>query len=337
MEPFMPVSAHSDSFARDNLPPRDQWPEFLFTRPELQYPERLNCVAAFLDRWMEEGRGDEPCLISPTEILTYAQLQARVNRIANVLVNELGFVSGNRVLLRSANNPMMVAAYLAVMKAGGVVVATMPLLRAREIAYPLNKAKVTIALCDGRLAEEMEKARALAGDLRHVVYWGSGGPGSLESLLTNASPDFVAVDTAADDVCLIGFTSGTTGEPKGTMHFHRDMLAICDAYAGNVLRPSEHDRFKNGSPPLAFTFGSAASCSSRCVIGASTSCSERRARRHPSGRRQHARPAASRPDRLPACWQNCVTSLVCCANASRRARRCRRRLRAGTRRPGSSS
>ena len=172
MEPFMPASAHTDTFARDNLPPRDQWPDFLFTRPELQFPDRVNCVIAFLDRWIREGRGDEPCLISPTESLTYAQLQARVNRIANVLVDELGFVSGNRVLLRSANNPMMVAAYLAVMKAGGVVVATMPLLRAKEIAYPLNKAKITIALCDYRLADEMERARPLASDLRHIVYWG---------------------------------------------------------------------------------------------------------------------------------------------------------------------
>ncbi|HEX2134993.1 MAG TPA: benzoate-CoA ligase family protein [Microvirga sp.] len=250
----MAGTAHVDTFARENLPPRDQWPTFLFDRPELQYPERLNCVSHFLDRWVEEGRGGEPCLLSPTESLSYAELQERVNRICNVLVGQLGLVPGNRVLLRSANNPMMVAAYLAVLKAGGVVVATMPLLRAREIAYPIAKAKIALALCDHRLAEEMEKARALAPDLQRAVYWGSGAPDSLEAMMAAASAEFAAVDTAAEDVCLIAFTSGTTGEPKGTMHFHRDMLAVCDSYAGNVLRADAADRFI-GSPPLAFTFG----------------------------------------------------------------------------------
>lgn len=265
----MADTAHVDTFARDNLPPQDQWPAFVFNRPELQYPERLNCAVAFLDRWVEEGRGDELCLISPAETLTYRELQERVNRICNVLVQRLGFVPGNRVLLRSANNPMMVAAYLAVLKAGGVVVATMPLLRAREIAYPLNKAKIGIALCDHRLAEEMERAKAMAPDLRHVVYWGAGRHDSLETLMAEASPDFRAVDTAADDVCLIGFTSGTTGEPKGTMHFHRDMLAICDAYSRNVLRPEPTDRFI-GSPPLAFTFGLGGIVLFPMRVGAST-------------------------------------------------------------------
>jgi 2-aminobenzoate-CoA ligase len=265
----MADTAHVDTFARDNLPPQDQWPTFIFNRPELHYAERLNCAAAFLDRWVEEGRGDESCLISPTETLTYRELQQRVNRICNVLVGRLGFVPGNRVLLRSANNPMMVAAYLAVLKAGGVVVATMPLLRAREIAYPLNKARITIALCDHRLAEDMERAKALASDLQHVVYWGSGRSDSLEAMIAAASPDFSAVDMAADDVCLIGFTSGTTGEPKGTMHFHRDMLAICDAYSRNVLRPESSDRFI-GSPPLAFTFGLGGIVLFPMRVGAST-------------------------------------------------------------------
>ncbi|HZH09624.1 MAG TPA: benzoate-CoA ligase family protein [Microvirga sp.] len=265
----MAYRSHVDTFARDNLPPRDQWPTLLFDRPELQYPERLNCVTAFLDRWVEEGRGDEPCLVSPVETLSYRELQERVNRICNVLVQRLGLVPGSRVLLRSANNPMMVAAYLAVLKAGGVVVATMPLLRAKEIAYPLNKARITIALCDHRLAEEMERARTMATDLQHVVYWGTGQSGSLEVLAAEASPEFQAADTAADDVCLIGFTSGTTGEPKGTMHFHRDMLAICDAYSRNVLRPERSDRFI-GSPPLAFTFGLGGLVLFPMRVGAST-------------------------------------------------------------------
>jgi 2-aminobenzoate-CoA ligase len=263
------TSAPIDSFARDNLPPREQWPAFLLDRPELSYPQRLNCVTHFLDRWVEEGRGSQTAVISPSETLTYADLQARVNRLANVLVRDLGLVPGGRVLLRSANNPMMVAAYLAVLKAGGVVVATMPLLRAREIAYPLTKARISIALCDFKLRDEMEKARPLSPDLRRVVYWGQGGENCLEAAMERASPDFTAHDSAADDVCLIAFTSGTTGEPKGTMHFHRDLLAICDAYAGNVLRAQQSDRFI-GSPPLAFTFGLGGIVLFPLRIGAST-------------------------------------------------------------------
>jgi 2-aminobenzoate-CoA ligase len=247
-------TAHVDSFARDHLPPRELWPEFIFTRPELQYPPRLNCVVPFLDRWVAEGRGDEPCILSPEVSYTYRELQQLVNRIANVLVGQLGLVTGGRVLLRSANNPMMVATYLAVLKAGGIVVATMPLLRAKELAYPIQKAKVALALCDGKLSDEMEKAKAAAPELKCIVYWGLNEPGSLEQLMADASPEFAAVDTASDDICLIAFTSGTTGDPKGTMHFHRDMLAVCDGYARNVLQASSQDRFI-GSAPLAFTFG----------------------------------------------------------------------------------
>src|SRR5215213_2919572 len=251
---MMTQSAHVDTFARDHLPPRDLWPQFIFTRSELQYPERLNCVVQFLDRWVELGHGDEPCIFSPDISYSYSELQRLVNRIANVLVGKLGLITGGRVLLRSANNPMMVATYLAVLKAGGIVVATMPLLRAKEVAYAIQKAEAALALCDGRLADEMEKAKSIAPSLKRVVYWGTGEPGSLETLIPDASPDFAAVDTASDDVCLIAFTSGTTGQPKGTMHFHRDMLAVCDAYARNVLRARREDRFI-GSAPLAFTFG----------------------------------------------------------------------------------
>ncbi len=249
------MTAHLDTFARDNLPPRAQWPDFLFELPELKYPERMNCVVELLDRWIAAGWGDRPCLISPAETLTYAQLAERVNRIANVLTRSLGLMPGHRVLLRGPNNPMMVAAYLAVVKAGAIVVATMPLLRAKEIAYPTAKAKIRLALCDHRLAEEMEKARSLAPELERVVYWGSGASDALETLMaTPGYETFVPCDTASDDVCLIAFTSGTTGEPKGTMHFHRDMLATCDSYGRYVLRAQASDRFI-GSPPLAFTFG----------------------------------------------------------------------------------
>jgi 2-aminobenzoate-CoA ligase len=251
----MTASAHLDTFARDNLPPRAQWPDFRFDLPELQYPERMNCAVELLDRWLAAGYGERPCLIAPGEALTYAQLAERVNRIANVLTCDLGMVPGHRVLLRGPNSPMMVAAYLAVIKAGGVVVATMPLLRAKEIAYPIAKAKIRLALCDHRLDEEMEKARALADGLERVVYWGGGGAEALETLMAKPGYErFAACDTASDDVCLIGFTSGTTGEPKGTMHFHRDMLATCDSYGRHVLRADAQDRFI-GSPPLAFTFG----------------------------------------------------------------------------------
>jgi 2-aminobenzoate-CoA ligase len=251
----MTPSAHLDTFARDNLPPRAQWPDFLFDLPELKYPERMNCAVELLDRRVASGEGERPCLISPTESLSYAQVAERVNRIANVLTRDLGLLPGHRVLLRGPNNPMMVAAYLAVIKAGGIVVATMPLLRAKEIAYPITKAKIRLALCDHRLAEDMEKARPLAGELERVVYWGSGAPDALEALMAKPGYEtFAACDTASDDVCLIAFTSGTTGEPKGTMHFHRDMLATCDSYGRHVLRADARDRFM-GSPPLAFTFG----------------------------------------------------------------------------------
>jgi 2-aminobenzoate-CoA ligase len=251
----MTASAHVDTFARDNLPPRAQWPDFRFDLPELRYPERMNCAVELLDRWLAAGHGERPCLIAPGETLTYTQLAERVNRIANVLTRDLGVVPGHRVLLRGPNSPMMVAAYLAVIKAGGVVVATMPLLRAKEIAYPIQKAKIRVALCDHRLDEEMEKARTVTGGLERVVYWGGGSAEALETLMAKPGYErFAACDTASDDVCLIGFTSGTTGEPKGTMHFHRDMLATCDSYGRHVLCADAQDRFI-GSPPLAFTFG----------------------------------------------------------------------------------
>jgi 2-aminobenzoate-CoA ligase len=262
-------TAHTDTFARDNLPPPDQQPEFLFNRPEFDYEERLNCVSAFLDDWVARGHGDAPCLIASGGTLSYVELQRLVNRIANVLTRRLGLVPGGRVLLRSANTPMMVAAYLAILKAGGIVVATMPLLRAKELAYPIAKAKIGLALCDIRLAAEMEKAKASSPDLKTVLYWGADDAKSLDRLLLDASDAFAAVDTASDDICLIGFTSGTTGEPKGTMHYHRDMLAICDGFSGNVLRPTAADRFI-GSPPLAFTFGLGGLVLFPMRVGAST-------------------------------------------------------------------
>ena len=245
-------TAHVDTFARDHLPPREQWPDLIFTLPELRYPDRLNAAAELLDRHVREGRGGRTALISPTATWSYAELQERVNRIARVLADDFGLLPGERVLLRSANNPMMAALHFAVLKAGGVVVATMPLLRARELGYIIAKARIRLAVSDARLADEIEKARAEAE--LDVLYFGTEAADGLEARMNRASTDFRAADTAAEDVCLIAFTSGTTGVPKGTMHFHRDLLAVCDTYGAHVLRPEPDDRFI-GSPPLAFTFG----------------------------------------------------------------------------------
>ncbi|HEX3350172.1 MAG TPA: AMP-binding protein, partial [Acetobacteraceae bacterium] len=243
-----------DSFARDNLPPADAWPLFLLDRPEFRYPPRLNCVSVLLDHRIARGHGDAPCVIGPSATWSYREMAERVDRIAHVLVRELGLRPGNRVLLRAANNPMMAASYLAVLKAGGIAVGTMPMLRARELEYPLRKARISLALCDARLMGELERAGQACPELRRIVAFNTDAPDGLEAMMARTAGRFEAADTAADDVCMIAFTSGTTGVPKGTMHFHRDMLATCDSYARHVLQPTAEDRFI-GSPPLAFTFG----------------------------------------------------------------------------------
>lgn len=245
-------SGHVDSFCQDNLPPRKHWPDLRVSEAGLTYPERMNVSHDFIDRHVEEGRGARVAIVGEGVEWTYAELAERVNRIANVLVHDLGMQSGHRVLLRAPNNPMMVAIYFAIIKAGGVVVATMPLLRAKEIAYPLNKAKIRLALCDHRMMDEMQAASELAPGLEKTISFGGG---ELEALMQkDGYAHFNTADTAQDDVCLIAFTSGTTGEPKGTMHFHRDLLAICDTFGARTLGARPDDRFI-GSPPLAFTFG----------------------------------------------------------------------------------
>ncbi len=243
-----------DSFAKDRLPPADQWPELDLSHPAYRYPARLNCVAEFLDRWIEIGRGERTAFVTPEGSWTYRRLFETVNRMARVLVEDLSLVPGNRVLLRAANTPMMVAAYLAVIKAGGIAVGTMPLLRASELRKILAKAEISHALCDFRLRDELETARAAAPSLRHLVFWQSADADGLEARMAAKPSTFEAFDSADDDVCLIAFTSGTTGEPKGTAHFHRDLLVICDGFSRQLLRPSADDLFC-GSPPLAFTFG----------------------------------------------------------------------------------
>lgn len=247
-------SAHVDTFARDNLPAPELQPEFLFTLPSLQFPAQLNCATQLLDRHISEGRGDRPCLRAAGVSWTYAELQRQANRVANVLVEQMGLVPGNRVLLRAPNNPMMVAAWFGVIKAGGIAVATMPLLRAFELKKVIDKSRVTHALCDAALASELDAALAESGLRVETRYFNSTAPDALEQSMAAVSSSFVNVDTASDDTCIIAFTSGTTGQPKGTMHFHRDVMAICECWPTHVLRPRADDVFI-GSPPLAFTFG----------------------------------------------------------------------------------
>ncbi|GAB2872838.1 AMP-binding protein [Pseudoduganella ginsengisoli] len=248
-----PASGHEDPFARNHLPPRGLWPELCFDLPELQYPDRLNCAAELLDRAIERGWGERIAIRSAGAAWTYAQLQQQVDRIAYVLRTRLGLKTGNRVLLRGANHPMMAACVLAVLKAGLVAVPTMPLLRARELGAILGKAEVNAVLCADALRGELDAAEHLPAAV--VTFNGDGGPGSLEMLMNDVPPGvFAPCDTSAEDVCLISFTSGTTGVPKGTMHFHRDVLAICDCFPRSTLK-SGHDDVFIGTPPLAFTFG----------------------------------------------------------------------------------
>ena len=263
-----------DSFARDCLPPAALWPDMLLGGPDFTYPERMNCVAELLDRWIESGEGSRPCLRLDDVQWTYADLADRVNRIAAVLTRRFGLVPGGRVMLRAPNTPMMVATYLAVIKAGGITIATMPLLRAKELAFMLGKARVQIAVCDHRLLADMTAADSLQPGLRAIVPMGGDGVNDLCTLMQAETGQFAAYDSRADDLCLIAFTSGTTGEPKGTMHFHRDMLAICDGYARHVLRARPDDVFI-GTAPLAFTFGLGAVVLFPLRIGASAILLER--------------------------------------------------------------
>jgi len=247
-------TAHTDTFARDNLPPREQWPEFLFELPELKYPGRMNCATELLDKPVTRGHGHRIALRSADGACTYTQLFTQANRLANVLVREMGLKPGNRVLLRGPNNPTMAAAWFAVMKAGGICVATMPLLRAKELTDIITKAEVTHALCDKRLDAELKAALPQCPTLQTLGYWHDDGPDSLDERALQQPLWFTNAATAADDVALIAFTSGTTGKPKGTVHFHRDVIAMCDCFPRSMLQVQKDDIFC-GTPPLAFTFG----------------------------------------------------------------------------------
>jgi 2-aminobenzoate-CoA ligase len=274
-------SAHVDTYVRDHLPPAADWPRLDYsTLPVLAtYPPQINAATELLDRHVHAGRGARAALRFASRTTTYAELLAWTNRLAGVLQRDLGVLPGNRVLLRGFNSPSMVAAWLAVLKVGAVVVTTMPLLRARELAEVVHKARTSVALCDGRLVEELRLASERLAErpeetLPRIVAFGpEAGDGSLESMMVGKPAEFANVDTAADDPCMIAFTSGTTGKPKGAVHFHRDVLAICDTFGAEVLKPSPDDVFA-GSPPLAFTYGLGGLLTFPFRVGASTVLNE---------------------------------------------------------------
>jgi 2-aminobenzoate-CoA ligase len=279
-------SAHVDTFCRDHLPPADQWPSLEFTLPELAYPDRMNCADTLLTDTIAKLGPDRPCLLpqdTDERAWSYSDLARTAGQIAAVLTDDLGVVPGNRVLLRGPNNPWLVACWFGVLLAGGVVVATMPLLRSAELTTICDIAQVQLALCDDRFTDELTAAEVPG---LHVISFHptapssaasgaeAGAPGNLNELASRKTGSFTPVRTAADDVALIAFTSGTTGRPKAAMHFHRDVLAVADTFSAQVLKPAPDDVF-TGTPPLAFTFGLGALLIFPIRAGASTLLIER--------------------------------------------------------------
>jgi 2-aminobenzoate-CoA ligase len=252
--PVLGRSAHVDMFTRDNLPPAHKWPDILLTN--FEYPEELNAGVELTDRMVGRGFGDHVALIGNGRRRTYKELSDWTNRIAHALVEDFGIKPGNRILIRSANNPALVACWLAATKAGAVVVNTMPMLRAGELGKIVDKAEVTLALCDTRLMDELISCAKTSKHLKQVIGFDgtANHDAELDRIALSKDVTFNAVKTGRDDVALLGFTSGTTGEPKATMHFHRDLLIIADSYAKEILSVTPDDIFV-GSPPLAFTFG----------------------------------------------------------------------------------
>jgi 2-aminobenzoate-CoA ligase len=265
-------SGHIDQFSRKNLPKKDLQPDFIISK-DTHYPSRLNAAASLLDGPIECGWGEHIALINDDASCTYAQLAAQANRIAHVLVQDMKLIPGNRVLLRGGNTPMMAACWLGIVKAGMVAVATMPLLRAKELSPVIDKAKVQAAICDYKLSEELLIAKQASPVLIKIAFFSA--PNTIDrnqnlDELARAKPiTFKACDTSRDDVALIAFTSGTTGVPKGTMHYHSDVLAMCDLFPRHVLKPTSSDVFC-GTPPLAFTFGLGGMLAFPLRVGAST-------------------------------------------------------------------
>jgi 2-aminobenzoate-CoA ligase len=252
--PVLGRSAHVDTFTRDNLPPAHKWPDILLA--EFEYPEELNAGVELTDRMVARGFGDHVALIGNGRRRTYKELSDWTNRIAHALVEDFGIKPGNRILIRAANNPALVACWLGATKAGAVVVNTMPMLRAGELGKIVDKAEVTLALCDTRLMDELVNCAKTNKHLKQVIGFDgtANHDAELDRIALSKDVTFNAVKTGCDDVALLGFTSGTTGEPKATMHFHRDLLIIADSYAKEILAVTPDDIFV-GSPPLAFTFG----------------------------------------------------------------------------------
>lgn len=249
------TSAQTDRFVHDRLPARAQWPALRYDLPELQLPDRLNAVEVLLDQAGDKGWAQRPVLRSPQVTFTYAQAAERVNRIAQYLTEDLGLEPGNRVLLRGGNSIGMALCWLAVVKAGLVAVATMPLLRARELGDIIDKSEPAVALCQAKLLDELQQAQRAHPALKTIVKFGAADdPLDLGALCAHKSGVFPACPTAADDIALMAFTSGTTGRPKAAVHTHRDVIAACEAWPRHVLRATPDD-IVVGSPPLAFTFG----------------------------------------------------------------------------------
>ena len=247
-------SAHTDTFTRDNLPPQHLWPQISLNG--FDYPEELNAGVELTDRMVARGFGDRIALIGDGRRRTYRELADWTNRIAHALVEDFGVRPGNRILIRAANNPALVACWIAATKAGAVVVNTMPLLRAGELSQIVDKAEISLALCDARLMDELAVCAGTSKFLKQVIGFDgtANHDAELDRIALSKVATFDAVKTGCDDVALLGFTSGTTGEPKATMHFHRDLLIIADSYAKEVLDITPDD-VCFGSPPLAFTFG----------------------------------------------------------------------------------
>jgi 2-aminobenzoate-CoA ligase len=264
-------TAHIDTFTRENLPPREQWPERLLN--SFDYPEELNAAVELTDRVVERGFGDQVALIGNGRRRTYKELSDWTNRIAHAMVEDYDIKPGNRVLVRSANNPAMVACWLAATKAGAVVVNTMPMLRASELGKIVDKAEIGLAVCDTRLIDELVACAKSSRFLKKVIGFDgtANHDAELDRVALNKPVRFEPVKTKRDDVALLAFTSGTTGEPKATMHFHNDLLMIADGYAKEILQVTPADVFV-GSPLLAFTSASEALQFFRCASGQPRRC-----------------------------------------------------------------